>query len=104
MYFSRNDDGFAFENFAKRIDQIEENQRKLHDREVTYSQGLNEFSDSSVESFNDNVNGFISLVPTAKLLNVVDFLNVVLPLSLNYTALGYVTSVRNQVNFKPNSR
>jgi hypothetical protein len=63
---------------------------------TTYSQGLNEYSDIGVEDFNDNVNGFLALVPTAK-VSAQDFVNVVAPSSLNYTALGWVTAVRNQV-------
>lgn len=47
---------------------------------------------------NDKINGFLVTLPMAKLVNPADFSSVVAPSSLNYTALGYVTAVRNQVN------
>lgn len=45
---------------------------------------------------NDKINGFVMTLPTAKLVSDAEFINVTVPSSLNYTALGYVTAVRNQ--------
>lgn len=98
-YFSRNTDDIAFQNFATRVDQIEGHNNKLANNETTYKQGINEYSDISVDKFNDDINGFITTVVSARAFNPQDYSNVVIPASLNYTALGYVTAVRNQVNF-----
>lgn len=65
-------------------------------QEEKYMQGVNEFSDLSIDDFNDKINGFIVTVVHSKVFTEQELNNIVIPPSLNYTALGYVTSVRNQ--------
>lgn len=95
-YFSRNSDIYSFENFAARIEDIIQHNIKAKTREVTFRQGINEYSDLSVEDMNDKMNGFVVTLPTAKLVSRADFINVTVPTSTNYTAMGFVTAVRNQ--------
>lgn len=68
--------------------------------EEIFKQGINEYSDLSVDEWNEKVNGFMVPLLIGKAVNDLPSLQqlstVVVPESLNYTALGYVTSVRNQ--------
>lgn len=88
----------AMENFAGRLTTIETHNAMYKEGTESYKQGINEYSDLGVEEMNERVNGFVVLFFVGKSLTEQQLNSVVVPPSLNYTALGYVTSVRNQVD------
>lgn len=85
------------ENFSVRLDEIEKHNERFKRGSVPYDVGINEFSILGVDEFNARINGFVVTLLGEKILTENLLNNVTIPMSLNYTALGLVTSVRNQV-------
>jgi C1A family cysteine protease len=76
---------------------IDAHNERFSNGEEAYQQGVNEYSDLSVDSFNNKLNGFIQTELTERVLPIPNGLAMArIPRSLNYTALGYVTPVKNQ--------
>jgi hypothetical protein len=98
---SEEDNINALVHFSTRVAACEAHNAMYEQGMETFKEGINQYSDLSVEEFNDKVNGFVVKIFLGKSFNQLNQLinNVVVPPSLNYTALGYVTAVRNQVNF-----
>ena len=87
----------SLENFSVRLNEIEKHNEKFKNGFAAYDQGVNEFATLGVDEFNSKINGFVAKLLGGKILTEGLLNNVTIPLSLNYTALGLVTSVRNQV-------
>jgi hypothetical protein len=80
-----------------RLEEVEQHNERFSKGLVTFKEGINEYSDLDVEEFNEKINGFMVTMLSPKFFTGHQLNDVVAPLNLNYTQLGYVTSVRNQV-------
>lgn len=89
----------ALERCQENIRKIDEHNEKRKKNLVTFDLGLNIFSAFSDEKI-QSINGFqvVNLWPRSFSQGEID--DVVMPPSLNYTAQGWVTGVRNQVSRK----
>lgn len=88
----------SFQNFGSRLKKVNAHNMRFKNGDEKYQLGINQYSDLSIKDFNSELNGFvmISFKKSKISLKQQNLRNTAIPSSLNYTALGYVTSVRNQ--------
>lgn len=104
-YTSFDDDTGAFEEFSSNLKLINTHNDESLNRQHLYKLDVWEYSDLSPADINQFMNNFMAINFKEKIKGkilgnvnfTIDFSNVFAPPSLNYTSLGAVTSVRNQV-------
>lgn len=101
MYKNAKDELKAIKTFIKHKLEIENHNKKFESGDETFSRGLWERSDLSTEEINDFINGWKAAGPYIKRKSISDDVpdNFEAPAFVNWTAQGYVTTVRDQGEF-----